>query len=53
MRKAMRGPTRPDIPPLAWRADSFVLVESLTLPEGVQYRVVRRWPLLPSATGQG
>lgn len=29
--------------PVVWRADSFCLVESRTLPEGVEYRVIKEW----------
>ncbi len=44
-RKALRGPQQPAVEPLVWTVTDFVLVESLTLPEGAQYRVLRRWPL--------
>jgi 2'-5' RNA ligase len=33
-----------EIDPIDWHVDSFVLVESDTRPEGVQYRVIDRWP---------
>jgi 2'-5' RNA ligase len=33
--------------PIQWKVDSFFLVESQTRPEGVQYRVVRQFPLTP------
>ena len=46
-RKALRGPQQPAVEPLLWMVADFVLVESLTLPEGAQYRVIRRWSLLP------
>lgn len=52
MRKARRGPLRCEIAPLVWPVSDFVLVESLTLPQGAQYRVVKRWPLLPSPSVQ-
>jgi 2'-5' RNA ligase len=29
--------------PIVWRGDSFCLVESHTLPEGVEYRVLKEW----------
>ena len=32
--------------PLAWHIDRYVLVESITRPEGVEYRVIRDWPLM-------
>lgn len=31
--------------PLVWPVGGFVLVESFTHPEGVEYRVVERWPI--------
>lgn len=34
-----------DIKPVEWSIDRFCLVESHTLPEGVQYQVIREWPL--------
>lgn len=46
-RKALRGPLHPAIEPLAWAVADFVLAQSLTLPEGAQYKVLRRWPLVP------
>ena len=45
LRKAKRG-TQWDSPePIQWPVDEFVLVESSTLPEGAEYRVIARWPL--------
>jgi len=29
--------------PIVWQSDSFCLIESRTLPEGVEYRVIREW----------
>jgi 2'-5' RNA ligase len=29
--------------PIVWQSESFCLVESRTLPEGVEYRVVKEW----------
>jgi len=29
--------------PIVWQSDSFCLVESHTLPEGVEYRVIKEW----------
>jgi len=52
MRKASRGPDQTVIPPLSWEVDNFVLVQSLTLPEGAQYRVLRRWSLLSESPVQ-
>ena len=34
-----------EMKPVVWCADSFVLVKSNTLPDGVQYQVVREWGL--------
>ncbi|MCW8831411.1 MAG: RNA 2',3'-cyclic phosphodiesterase [Gammaproteobacteria bacterium] len=33
------------LPEINWRVKSFALVESKTYPEGVQYRVLKQWPL--------
>lgn len=33
------------IAPIAWRADEFVLVESVRTAEGARYQVIGRWPL--------
>ncbi|MEW6646007.1 MAG: RNA 2',3'-cyclic phosphodiesterase [Pseudomonadota bacterium] len=45
-RKARQGPRQLDINTVHWAVGDFVLVQSLTLPEGAQYQVVRRWPLV-------
>lgn len=45
LRKARQGPRQLDINTVHWGVGDFVLVQSLTLPEGAQYQVVRRWPL--------
>jgi 2'-5' RNA ligase len=42
VRKAKR-PVQVEFEPIIWSADSFCLVESCTLPEGVEYRVIKRW----------
>lgn len=34
-------------PAIYWPVNSFALVESKTLPEGVQYEVLKQWPLAP------
>ena len=44
-RKVDRPPAKLDIKPVDWAVTDFVLVRSRTLPEGVQYTVVNRWPL--------
>ncbi len=44
LRKAKRAPQSP-APELLWQVNEFVLVESVSVPKGVEYRVVRRWPL--------
>jgi len=31
--------------PVHWNVRDFCLVESNTLPEGAEYRIIRRWPL--------
>jgi len=44
-RKA-RGPAPPlDIEPFEWKINGFALVQSETLPQGVQYTVIQNWPL--------
>lgn len=45
LRKARQEPRQLDINTVHWPVSDFVLVRSLTLPEGAQYQVVRRWPL--------
>ncbi|MGR9114470.1 MAG: RNA 2',3'-cyclic phosphodiesterase [Gammaproteobacteria bacterium] len=42
IRKAKR-PSQIEFEPIIWPAESFCLVESCTLPEGVEYRVIKRW----------
>lgn len=42
VRKA-REPKAITFEPIVWQADSFCLVESRTLPEGVEYRVIQEW----------
>lgn len=44
LRKAKQPPTV-SAPDLSWQVNDFVLVESVTAPGGVEYRVLRRWPL--------
>lgn len=46
MRKVRRRPLPlPGTPPLAWRPDSFALVESVPVPDGVRYDRLASWPL--------
>lgn len=33
-------------PPIAWQSDSFVLVHSVSTEHGVDYRVIKTWPLM-------
>lgn len=42
VRKA-REPKAITFEPIVWQTDSFCLVESRTLPEGVEYRVIQEW----------
>lgn len=44
LRKAKQAPLAP-APELHWQVDDFVLVESASTPSGVEYRVLRSWPL--------
>jgi 2'-5' RNA ligase len=45
-RKLNRAPQELAFRPLPWRVESFVLVRSVTYQEGVQYEVLREWPLM-------
>ncbi|HHH47595.1 MAG TPA: RNA 2',3'-cyclic phosphodiesterase [Gammaproteobacteria bacterium] len=45
LRKLARPAQAAACPPLNWPVDRFVLVRSRTLPEGVEYEVVREWGL--------
>ena len=44
-RNVRRAPPRASIDPLAWHADSFALVESVTDRAGAVYRPLAQWPL--------
>ncbi|MEW5757067.1 MAG: RNA 2',3'-cyclic phosphodiesterase [Pseudomonadota bacterium] len=44
-RKVAKGPRNESIAPLEWSVHDFALVESNTLSSGVEYRVLRTWPL--------
>lgn len=44
LRKAKRVP-QGEPPEFHWQAKEFVLAESASTPGGVEYRVLRRWPL--------
>lgn len=46
-RKVHQAPPAMEVRPVSWPVESFVLVRSRTLPEGVQYQVVREWRLGP------
>jgi 2'-5' RNA ligase len=46
LRKAHQAPTVSP-PELHWQINDFVLAQSLSTPAGVEYRVLRRWPLKP------
>lgn len=45
VRKAKRYPKDRQTPEITWPVDRFVLVESVTHAEGVEYRVIAEWPL--------
>ncbi|MGZ5139219.1 MAG: 2'-5' RNA ligase family protein, partial [Burkholderiales bacterium] len=49
VRDAQRAPQRKRLEPFAWRADDFVLVESVSVHGGVRYDVIGRWRLAASA----
>lgn len=44
-RKTRKTKELPEIVPVKWPVDAFVLVSSKTLPEGVEYSVVKEWKL--------
>ena len=44
-RNVRRAPGSGPIDPVAWPADGFALVESITDPAGAIYRPIRHWPL--------
>jgi 2'-5' RNA ligase len=47
LRKIRRPPEVEQLDsPLSWPVSEFVLVESRTLPQGAEYRILRQWPLL-------
>jgi len=43
LRKALPKALPTSVSPIAWPVDRFALVRSRTLPEGVQYDIVRSW----------
>ncbi len=47
-RKAKRAVRLPLVAPVHWFAQDFVLVRSVSMPSGVRYEVIARWPLLPA-----
>lgn len=49
LRKAQRAPAKPAAV-LHWPVNDFVLAESVSTPSGVEYRVLRRWPLRGETT---
>ncbi|MDB5921499.1 MAG: 2-5 ligase [Betaproteobacteria bacterium] len=49
VRNAQRAPQRTGLEPFAWRADDFVLVESVPGHGGVRYDVIERWRLAAPA----
>ena len=44
-RKSKQQTTEVEIDPIAWQVNRFVLVQSITRPEGAEYRVIKEWPL--------
>ncbi len=48
LRKAEAMP-RAEAPAMRWQVEGFVLVLSEGSPQGVRYRVLRRWSLLPKS----
>jgi 2'-5' RNA ligase len=49
VRNAQRAQQRTGLEPFAWRADDFVLVESVPGHGGVRYDVIERWRLAAPA----
>lgn len=47
-RKASRPPRQIAIAPIRWTVRDFCLAQSVPGERGSEYRVLRRWPLLPS-----
>lgn len=45
MRKVTSAPQHPIVQPFPWHAESFCLMQSLTHPDGVEYRELASWPL--------
>jgi 2'-5' RNA ligase len=45
MRKVAREPENYSVGALLWPASNFVLVRSVSVPQGVFYDVLREWPL--------
>ena len=44
-RKTTRAPETKEIDPIVWPVNRFALVQSITRPEGAEYRVINEWPL--------
>ncbi|HQN64685.1 MAG TPA: RNA 2',3'-cyclic phosphodiesterase [Methylophilus sp.] len=45
IRNAAKALESQAITPIAWAADSFVLVESVSTEKGVRYQILHKWPL--------
>ena len=44
VRNARPGFAMPEVAPITWDASGFVLVESVTRPQGREYAIAGRWP---------
>lgn len=44
-RKVARQPRWPEVRPVEWQVDDFVLCQSVTTAKGPAYEVLKRWPL--------
>jgi len=44
-RKSKQKTGETGIDPIQWQVNRFVLVQSITRPEGAEYRVIKEWPL--------
>ena len=44
-RKIFEAPTAVSLEPISWQVNRFVLVNSISIPDGVRYEVVESYPL--------
>jgi len=51
-RKVTRQPVWPEVDPVTWTVNDFVLCQSLTADKGPRYEVLNRWPLGSGTAGR-